>query len=1194
MSTGAGATDSAAILDLVTAQAAVLITFSLAAGGTVDAPAAVAATEVATVTETFVKVVIVFKADTVTATALAAVAETINALPAADKAITVGGVSVQPDDVVVATTAATPAAPTDAPTDKPTAAPTGAPTAAPTTTTCCQAQTLACLACRAGVTSENYCTTASVYDANPTGECQTRELCCTDRTAQCFACAMGKSTTHICELAGNAQRVAGCPVPTVGANAAVYSTENVRVANLDAALLRLLPNSTVDRSSVAAHLRSLQQHVDTGANATVAIVGPEQRTEVQLPLLAGTIARMVANAAGAEAAQHTAFVSGAFDLVARATDGKVAPMSLSGVLTKAVVARAAASCGTSAPCQLAAQAVAASKLERLTVTGTYVPGSGSGASLEVHADMVGEFQVSQWCTLNNIKIVVTAGAKIFAAGVEAQFTVLAPPYTRDRGYVTLPDGGAQYVGGSKYSKAAMQLLTTRLLPFKGFMGAVKQGTPARIDGVFRFGMAGVYMNAFGAEHLHLGRVSTRALLNPVAPYVKQLGIAGELCLGSFMACTPCLLDATSGGGGACTGLSARVQGVISRSVPQDNYVYGIMAGTVTLTKVLAAFGITGLSLPAGLDLVEIRPRAGDAAITAMYSTGDRDIEVQVDGGGSRSQHVPRGMSAAGTVVLLPDTDMQWQADVELHLGADGFVLNCQQEPLAWANGAIKITAHGSDTDGPSFNVAARFGTKIEGMPDASRGKDPTAAAAADAAMARQGAEMDGDVAFLGMRIQTKISLKGTTASFHASASLFGVLDASFTMTATWHAAQACSYRLQGSFSSSVTNKITNRATASLRKVANDAVGAVSDASDVASGTIKEWADKVDVKKGLAIAASKAKEAADAAKGHVEQARAKVMSAANAAQRGAQDMFDRANAAVSNALRQLRYIESHLPQVCINGPVCLEHHYHDVPNLLSCREYHYATVPDLTRCREWHWATVPNPLSCKEYHRVCLPFVGCHNGPCKHHHTTRVRGTCKHHHTTRVRGTCKHHNTKRVPFGCKRHQQICTPKNELLDLPRRVLREAQAVVNTARSGLDATTRAVQSAATTTTQQITVAVNAIQDKVGLLAQATSALATIHREADKAVSLAKTTLAKLENFERDVRTKLSTAAAPVALAIAFDVDLADTQIRTAFKATAKGTVLGKVFALPIAIDFGQPSATLEATLGALGDAISSSFKF
>ena len=130
LSTGAGTTDSAAILDLVRAQAAVVITFTLAAGGSVTAPAAVAATAVVTVTETFVKVVIVFNADTVTATSLAAVADTINALPAADKVITVGGISVQPEAVVVAITTATTAAASVA---------TTLTTAAPPTTTTAEA-----------------------------------------------------------------------------------------------------------------------------------------------------------------------------------------------------------------------------------------------------------------------------------------------------------------------------------------------------------------------------------------------------------------------------------------------------------------------------------------------------------------------------------------------------------------------------------------------------------------------------------------------------------------------------------------------------------------------------------------------------------------------------------------------------------------------------------------------------------------------------------------------------------------------------------------------------------------------------------------------------------------------------------------------------------------------------------------------
>ena len=83
------------ILIVVSAHAAVPVTFTLVDGSQQSSAPAVVDTEVKTAVEAYIKVVITFKPGRVTAEELGEALETINQLPASEKAITVGGVAVQ-------------------------------------------------------------------------------------------------------------------------------------------------------------------------------------------------------------------------------------------------------------------------------------------------------------------------------------------------------------------------------------------------------------------------------------------------------------------------------------------------------------------------------------------------------------------------------------------------------------------------------------------------------------------------------------------------------------------------------------------------------------------------------------------------------------------------------------------------------------------------------------------------------------------------------------------------------------------------------------------------------------------------------------------------------------------------------------------------------------------------------------------
>ena len=116
------------ILLVVSAQAAVPVTFTLVDGSQQTTALAVVDTEVTTAVEAYTRVVVTFKPGFVSAEELGEALERINQLPASENAITVGGVAVQLGEWTVFV----PAAPTHPPTDEPTAAPTHAPTDAPT------------------------------------------------------------------------------------------------------------------------------------------------------------------------------------------------------------------------------------------------------------------------------------------------------------------------------------------------------------------------------------------------------------------------------------------------------------------------------------------------------------------------------------------------------------------------------------------------------------------------------------------------------------------------------------------------------------------------------------------------------------------------------------------------------------------------------------------------------------------------------------------------------------------------------------------------------------------------------------------------------------------------------------------------------------------------------------------------------
>ena len=97
-------TDGITILVLIRAQAAIPVTFMLANGTKKTSSAAVAGTKVRTVVSEYIKVVLTYAPGSVSDEELAQVAATINALPALDKAIAVGGTKVQPEAEIVAQT----------------------------------------------------------------------------------------------------------------------------------------------------------------------------------------------------------------------------------------------------------------------------------------------------------------------------------------------------------------------------------------------------------------------------------------------------------------------------------------------------------------------------------------------------------------------------------------------------------------------------------------------------------------------------------------------------------------------------------------------------------------------------------------------------------------------------------------------------------------------------------------------------------------------------------------------------------------------------------------------------------------------------------------------------------------------------------------------------------------------------------
>ena len=104
-------TASAVVLNLVADQATEKATFTLADGTSKTSEAAVAgSTVVTTDVQVYVKAAIKFKAGSVSTEDLAQAAETINALPAADTTITVGGVIVQPEEAVIASETTAPSA----------------------------------------------------------------------------------------------------------------------------------------------------------------------------------------------------------------------------------------------------------------------------------------------------------------------------------------------------------------------------------------------------------------------------------------------------------------------------------------------------------------------------------------------------------------------------------------------------------------------------------------------------------------------------------------------------------------------------------------------------------------------------------------------------------------------------------------------------------------------------------------------------------------------------------------------------------------------------------------------------------------------------------------------------------------------------------------------------------------------------
>jgi len=334
-----------------------------------------------------------------------------------------------------------------------------------------------------------------------------------------------------------------------------------------------------------------------------------------------------------------------------------------------------------------------------------------------------QIKLNDWCTLTSISMEIELSAQPirFEAMLRAKFTLDNPAYEGDRDYTTQPDGSVRFGSGQTYGAEELARLVDRGLLFEGAIGIVYE-TP-KLGATFEFSMGGYYMNAFGAAHLHFGNLQMSVVLTPAPPWIGAMEVGGEICLGTFGACAPCILGGPDSV--ACGSHNPLLRAAVYAGIgisPSDNYFSGVFNGELSLFGVMRAFELDKhVALPDFLNVIAITPRFGEAAIRVSFALEEKTLDdVQVPGmPGPGSLTIPQGLMVDGRVVFFKGTSLEWGASLKLVISTTSFLIDYEQDPINIA-GVFTLTSYYDRSKGPRFYVKAGF-PNIAGMAAAAAG-----------------------------------------------------------------------------------------------------------------------------------------------------------------------------------------------------------------------------------------------------------------------------------------------------------------------------------------------------------------------------------------------------------------------------------------------------------------------------------------
>lgn len=256
----------------------------------------------------------------------------------------------------------------------------------------------------------------------------------------------------------------------------------------------------------------------------------------------------------------------------------------------------------------------------------------------------------------------------------------------------------------------------------------KKKPPLQIRAKISFGMARWYTKAFGFKYLHIGNLGFNLQVKTTPPFFDTFSGQAEMCIGTAGRCAACDFGLKDNRGGRCD-RTIRA-GVYAGVGAKNQFVYAELLSSLSWAQILEALELDrllGISIPDGLNFVEIGPRSGQRAAVMSFSKFAQRVPRGYDVLTQRYDDelvVEQGIVVDCRVTLFPRVPwLRFSAELKLIAGGQTFLVDYTQDPISWGcssdgSGCLfELTGYDhtpENPQGPRFYVHARFLNPLDG------------------------------------------------------------------------------------------------------------------------------------------------------------------------------------------------------------------------------------------------------------------------------------------------------------------------------------------------------------------------------------------------------------------------------------------------------------------------------------------------